>query len=400
VGTGELDEGRLLLELSREVTASLDLQVVLDRSLAALRRLIDFNGGSIQLIIDGHLQMVAGDPAPPPEAFAFRLPLGEGFGGRVAATGELLYSADATTDPRAHPEGRRRASVAGTHSWFGAPLIWHGEIIGIVQLDDLTVDHFPPPIQARILSFLPTVTAAVQNALLYTRERDAVLRLQEAEQLKRDFVAMVSHELKTPLTIVRGYAGVLAGALPAPSEIASMGQRIDAAAVRLEHAITDLLHIAGFARGGVAIALDRADVADVVRRAADGVGPQRVVVQVEDPLPLARTDGAQLAQVLAKLLDNAARFSDATSTITLRALADGDAVVVTVTDEGQGIAAEQLERIFEPFVQGDPSTSGPAGGMGTGLFLARSIGAAIGATVSVSSTLGDGSTFTVRMERA
>src|SRR4030095_2380007 len=97
-----------------------------------------------------------------------------------------IYSADATTDPRAHPEGRRRASVAGTHSWFGAPLIVHGETIGIVQLDDLRVDHFPPPVQARILSFLPIVSAAVQNALLFGTEREAVARPQALEGLSRD----------------------------------------------------------------------------------------------------------------------------------------------------------------------------------------------------------------------
>jgi signal transduction histidine kinase len=403
-GGRDVDEGRLLLDLTREVTSSLDLQDVLDKSLRSLRRLIDFNGGSIQLISDGYLQMVAGDPQPPPEAFEFRLPLGEGFGGRVAATGEVIYSADATTDPRAHPEGRRRASVAGTHSWFGAPLIVHGETIGIVQLDDLEVDHFPPPVQARILSFLPIVSAAVQNALLFGREKEAVARLQELEGLKRDFAAAVSHELRTPLTVVQGFAEMLArGAITSDdAELRHIGERIEHAARRLEGMITDVLLIAGIEGAPRAVQLASTDVGELleqVRRAGDH-GTHEVVLAIDPDLPAAHTDPARLGDVIEKLLDNAQKFSEPGSRVTLGATTDEGAVLVTVADHGPGIPADMLERVFEPFVQLDSSLSRPAGGLGTGLFLVRSIGMALGASVTVDSTEGEGSTFAVRLPAA
>src|SRR5258708_7680322 len=184
------DRSRLLLELIRDVTSTLDLQEVLDRSLAALRRLIDFDGGSIQLIDGGALRMVAADPAAPPDAYQFRLPIGEGFGGRVAATGEVVYSPDATVDERAHPEGRQKASTAGVRSYLAAPLIVHGRPIGVIQIDSLTVDAFPSDRQATLLAFLPSVSAAVQNALLYASERDAVRRKEEGDRLKHDFLAV------------------------------------------------------------------------------------------------------------------------------------------------------------------------------------------------------------------
>jgi len=403
-GGRDVDEGRLLLDLTREVTSSLDLQDVLDKSLRSLRRLIDFNGGSIQLISDGYLQMVAGDPQPPPEAFEFRLPLGEGFGGRVAATGEVIYSADATTDQRAHPEGRRRASVAGTHSWFGAPLIVHGETIGIVQLDDLEVDHFPPPVQARILSFLPIVSAAVQNALLFGREKEAVARLQELEGLKRDFAAAVSHELRTPLTVVQGFAEILAsGAIASDdAELRHIGERIEHAARRLEGMITDVLLIAGIEGAPRAVQLASTDVGELlerVRQAGDH-GTHEVVLAIDPDLPAAHTDPARLGDVVEKLLDNAQKFSEPGSRVTLRATSEEGAVVVTVADLGPGIPADMLERVFEPFVQLDSSLSRPAGGLGTGLFLVRSIGMAVGASVTVDSTEGEGSTFAVRLPAA
>src|SRR3979411_969330 len=172
------DRSRVLLELIRDVTSTLDLQGVLDRSLVAIRRLIDFDGGSIQLIDGRALRMVAADPPAPPEADQFRLPIGEGFGGRVAATGEVVYSPDATIDERAHPEGRRKASTAGVRSYFAAPLISQGRPIGIIQIDSLTVDAFPPERQETVLAVLPSRSAAGQNALLYSRARDALQRQQ------------------------------------------------------------------------------------------------------------------------------------------------------------------------------------------------------------------------------
>jgi signal transduction histidine kinase len=398
---GGVDEGRLLLELTREVTSSLDLQDVLDKSLVALRRLIDFNGGSIQLIDAGALRMVAGDPPPTLEAFAFRLPIGQGFGGRVAETGEPLYSPDATVDQRAHPEGRRRASVAGTRSWFGAPLIVHGETIGIVQLDDLGVDHFPAPVQARVLAFLPIVSAAVQNALLYQQESDALARLQEAEGLKRDFVATVSHELKTPLTVVQGFANILATTheLLDVDQVVTIGQRIEAAAHRLEEIISDMLHISGIETGHLIVDLQPTTVASVMEQAGAEAerGTHKIEITAGPDLPCVLTDPARLQQILVKLLDNAHKFSPDNTAIRMAAQLDPEHVVVTIEDEGQGVPEDMRTRIFEPFVQLDSSNTRATGGMGTGLFLVQRICDAIGATVTMTSELDVGSRFAVHL---
>jgi signal transduction histidine kinase len=101
--------------------------------------------------------------------------------------------------------------------------------------------------------------------------------------------------------------------------------------------------------------------------------------------------------MLVKLLDNAQKFSDDGSAIRVSARTDEGAVVIAVEDAGRGIPDDMLEPIFEPFVQVESGDSRPAGGMGTGLFLVRSVGSAIGATVGVTSTAGEGSTFEVRL---
>src|SRR5690242_1678437 len=100
-------DARLLLDLSREVTGTLDLQEVLDRSFAALRQLMTFDGGAIQLIEDGALVAAAAEPELSEEARQVRIPVGSGVSGTIAQTGEPIYIPDVTVDERVHPEGRK-----------------------------------------------------------------------------------------------------------------------------------------------------------------------------------------------------------------------------------------------------------------------------------------------------
>jgi two-component system sensor histidine kinase ResE len=139
-------------------------------------------------------------------------------------------------------------------------------------------------------------------------------------------------------------------------------------------------------------------VADAV--AAADRGTHVIGVDLGVDLPPVLTDRVRLGDVLAKLLDNAQKFSEPGSTISIRATVDHDDVVITVADRGCGIPPDMLDRVFEPFVQVDSSTTRPAGGLGTGLFLVRSIGAAIGATVTARSEVGIGTELSLRLMAA
>lgn len=154
---------RLFIELSRDVTGASTLQEVLDRSFAALRRLVEFGGGALQLIEDGHLVAAATDPPASPEALTVRIPVGQGVSGRIAADAEPIYISDITADERVHPEGRKRGlSPGGVRSYFGAPLIMDGAPIGVVQIDSPQADAFSLEDRTRVMTFLPTIAAAVQ----------------------------------------------------------------------------------------------------------------------------------------------------------------------------------------------------------------------------------------------
>lgn len=396
-----VDEGRLLLELTREVTSTLDLQEVLDRTFAALRRLIDFGGGAIQLIEDGLLAAAATDPPATAEAMSVRIPLGQGVSGTIAATGEPIYIPDIWEDPRVHPEGRAKGVSTGVRSYFGVPLILRGTPIGVVQIDSPNEDAFSPDMRARLLAFLPAVAAAVQNAHLFLREREALARLQEAEQLKRDFLALVPHELRTPLTSIAGFGYTLARHADKldTATVTDIGERIWRASRRLERVMVDLLDMSHIERGIMTFSIMPTAIESLLREAAREYtdADHLVTFEVESDLPLALVDGRRLLQIVTNLLDNARKFSPPGTPVELRAAREDAHIVLSITDYGRGIPATLHERIFESFFQAEAPETRTAEGLGVGLHLVKQMCDRMAATIRVDSEPDGGTRFTVRI---
>jgi EAL domain-containing protein (putative c-di-GMP-specific phosphodiesterase class I) len=168
---GEDGRYRLLLDLARDITGRLDLETVLDRTFASLRQLIDFTGGSVQLVDEtSHLRLAATDPPATAEALTMRVPLGHGIGGSIALTGEPRYLPDITADADVTEDRRRRSTSHGVRSYFGVPLITGGRVIGLMQVDSVEADAWTESDRLVVLAFTPIVAAAVQNARLLDRE--------------------------------------------------------------------------------------------------------------------------------------------------------------------------------------------------------------------------------------
>ena len=395
----DAERSRLLLELSREVTSNLDLQEVLDASLRALRRLLDFGGGAIQLIDGNALVARATDPPATPEAMSVRIPLGRGVSGTIAATGEPCYIADITMDPRVHPDGRAKGVSGGVRAYFGVPLILHGQPIGVVQLDSAQVDAFDEHDRALVLSFVPTIAAAVQNALLFEREVAMLADLREVQRMRSDFLAMVSHELRTPLTTISGMAQMLAerGTSLAPDVMTGFADRIVVNSRRLALLIDDLLDLAQLERGRLTVICEATDLGAVIDeglREAD-LGQHPVEKVVDQDLPMVHTDERRARQILSNLLSNAVKYSPPQAPIGVTATRVDDRVVLSVADEGRGVPAGFEQRIFEPFFQVEPTATRSVGGLGVGLHLVRELCDVMGATVTLDTTPGAGSRFRV-----
>jgi two-component system, OmpR family, sensor histidine kinase KdpD len=397
---------RLLLELATRVTRSLDLQDVLDEAFRALRQLLDFGGGAIQLIDDGALVAAATDPPMAPEARTVRIPVGQGVSGTIAATGEPIYIPDITIDERVHPDGRKKGVSSGVRSYFGVPLILGGGPIGVVQVDSPEVDAFDADTRTLVLAFVPTIAAAVQNARIFEQERAALTRLEETQRLKDGFISIVSHELRTPLATTLGFADTLAQRVDslAPEQIADLAGRILRSGQRLQRLIEDLLYASNLERGFLDVALAPTDLAEIIQVVATEAArlDHPVAVSVPDDLPFVLADRDRLHQVITNLVDNAAKFSpeDAVIDVTVTHSPEVGEVSVTVVDRGRGIPPTAQDSVFDLFFQAEDANTRSAGGLGIGLYVVKRLCDAMDAPVTIADREGGGTAITVRLRTA
>jgi two-component system sensor histidine kinase SenX3 len=231
---------------------------------------------------------------------------------------------------------------------------------------------------------------------------DDVSERRRLEEVRRDFVANVSHELKTPM----GALGLLAETLLSetePQTAAKLAQRIHVESFRISRVIDDLLDLSRIEnevsppREPVLINLVMAEAAERVRAAAEQQGVE-VVLEEPDPPVAVLGDRRQLTSAVYNLLENAVKFSYDNARVTCAGHLDGDGeVVVEVTDQGLGIPARDLPRIFERFYRVDHGRGRSSGGTGLGLAIVRHVAANHRGSVHVESRQGEGSTFTLRL---
>lgn len=242
--------------------------------------------------------------------------------------------------------------------------------------------------RCELLGALTTHAATVaHNVHLHEELRDAFAREQQVHSQRREFVASVSHELLTPLTGVNGAVELLSEAgdrLSRDDREALLGLALRQGA-RLRRLVEDLLLVSASNRDAVSITTAPVLIAEVISTVAASWRPrcpERMIVHLDDPETMVVTDGALLVRILDQLLDNAVKYAP-DGPIRIDVVTDADTVVLRVEDRGPGIADEDHERIFAPFVQLDQSSTRRHGGVGIGLYLARSVVRLLGGTLRV-----------------
>ncbi len=243
----------------------------------------------------------------------------------------------------------------------------------------------------------PVRAAGANGAVLVLHD---ITELRRLERVRRDFVANVSHEFKTPLTAIQGFAETLLnGALDDKANRQRFVEIIRDHAWRLTRLTDDLLKLSRIEAGRLELETRPIRVTalvngcvDTARLKAQANGLE-IHVDLQEGVPQVRGDGAQLGEVLQNLLDNALQYTPSGGRIDVKARAEGPNVVFTVADTGIGIPESDLERIFERFYRVDAARSREAGGTGLGLAIARHIVDAHGGHLWVESAIGHGSRF-------
>jgi PAS domain S-box-containing protein len=240
------------------------------------------------------------------------------------------------------------------------------------------------------------------NGILTVRD---ITREREQEEQRSMFISVISHELQTPIAIIKGYASTLARA-DASFDRETLRARlraIEEEADRLNKLVGNLLYASRIEAGGLHMEIAPLDleplIQGVVRRFQARSPDVELKVQLPPTLPLVMADRDRIEEVLQNLLDNAIKYSPRQRTVTVTCSTVGDEVIVSVSDQGMGISLRDQERLFQRFQRIDhPSTAGRPGA-GLGLYICRAIIEAHGGRIWVESTLHQGSTFSFSLPR-
>jgi signal transduction histidine kinase len=234
-------------------------------------------------------------------------------------------------------------------------------------------------------------------AMTIVRELSADSRV---DRLRDEFVSLVSSSLKSPLTAILGFTQLLQRPEVAddPRRRARVIEAVDGHADRLRSLVDDLLLVSRIQTGALLLEPKAVDLTELTATCIgdfEEVHPRRrFVLDVEGRMPTVRADRGRLALALTHLLDNAHSYSPLGEEICVSVVRDGGDALVSVTDRGPGIEADELGRVFERFFRGATAVGQ---GVGMGLYLARMVAEAHGGGVTAISSVGEGSTFTLRL---
>jgi len=390
-----------LREVGQIVGSTLNLDEVLERILASLSEVLEYDSGLIMLLKDGVLYIQAGRGfADPTAVLGSRLPLADyPFIQDVVETAQPVILSDVRDDPRWREANFPVANPI--RAWMGIPLIAAGQVLGMLAIESYRPGAYHQDHLLLVTAFAAQAAVALHNAELFQASQVARAEAEQANQLKSRFLANMSHELRTPLNAVINFSYLLT--LGTEGDVtdgqADLLNRINDAGRHLLGLINDILDLAKIEAGRMELHLEEVtlpEVIDEVLSTAAGLLANKPEVdlrrEIAGDLPLVRADHTRVRQVLLNLLSNAAKFTQR-GAITLCAVATGEWVTLSVTDTGPGIPAEDIPKAFSEFVQLEGQGQPRTGGTGLGLPISKRFVEMHGGHMWAESEVGVGSTF-------
>jgi signal transduction histidine kinase len=325
--------------------------------------------------------------------------------GRTVQEGSTVHVPDVLTDPEYKlPEW---AKQAGIRTGLGVPLLREGSPIGVIFLARSIVRPFTDREIELATTFADQAVIAMENVRLFDEIQDKNRQLAEASQNKSQFLSSMSHELRTPLNAIIGLTEMMVtnAARFGTEKAQEPLRRVNAAGKHLLDLINEVLDLSKIEAGKLELNVEAIDLARLIEEVMGTAGQlaeknqNRLIVEAHENLGMLTADSMRLKQILLNLLSNACKFTkEGEVALRVRKVADGrDWVELAVADSGIGMTAEQQSKLFQDFTQADSLTARRYGGTGLGLAISRKLARMMGGDVNVTSELGKGSVFTVRL---
>jgi signal transduction histidine kinase len=405
-----VEELRALGDVSQAVNSTIDLETVLSTIVAKATQLSDTEAGAIYVFDDAtrefRLRATYGmDEKMIAEIKSRHMHLGETAIGVAAERRMPIQIPDVRSDPSSPVLDV--IVRAGFRALLTVPLLGADRIIGALVVRRKAPGEFPKNTIDLLQTFAAQSVLAIQNARLFSEIEDKSRQLQLASENKSQFVASMSHELRTPLNAIIGLTDMLVtnAARFGTEKAKEPLQRVHRAGAHLLGLINQVLDLSKIEAGKLELNPQNVQLARLVdevvgtaRQLAEQ-NKNRLLVEAQENLGSLTVDSMRLRQILLNLLSNACKFTkDGEVTLRARRVANGrDWIELAVADTGIGMTAEQQAKLFEEFSQADATTAQRFGGTGLGLAITRKLARMMGGDVTVTSELGRGSVFTVRL---
>lgn len=395
----------MLQQLDRDLNTTLDLEHVLNLTLDWALRICKGTAGAVVLLDEEERPYLAASRGYDE---SFELPVSRsqkiesGLVARVLKSGQPYISANV------HEESDYVAASFETHSQMTLPIIHKQQLIGALAIESNQLDAFDEEALETAVRMTNHAAVAIANALLYQQVNDA-------NRAKSEFVSMVSHELKTPMTSMRGYTDLILSGMTGPltDQQRTFLETIAANIRRMSQQIQDLTDISRIETGQLRVEMLPMAFTNVVSDTLQSVRAlfedkkTELHVELPDDLPVVMADKDRMVQVLINLLSNACKYSPPESDVYLTfktgemALHSEDkvepVVLISVRDTGYGISEEDQKRLFTKFFRADDPNIRKSTGTGLGLSITHGIVELHNGRIWVESELGKGTTFHIAL---
>jgi len=399
-------ESDVIAALAADLNRALDVDRVLQRVAEAVVALCGADVSRIALHDEGADTMSFRLGVGPGGAAGAepRIRAGQGVGGWVMATGRPYRSPDIAEDPRRHPDFQPMINAGNFRSILIVPI--HGDVgvEGLICVGRREVRPFSEREEMICQRLAAHAAIAIRNSHLFAAERAARAEAHAANQAKDHFLATLSHELRTPLNAMLGWLRMLRNPRLDEAQKVHAVDVIERNARLQTQLINDLLDVSRIVAGKLELEQFPLDLVPVVQEAIEAVRADveakalALVVELDPRTGEVRGDPMRLQQVVTNLLSNAVKFTPAGGRLEVRLAREGGHARLTVTDSGEGIDADVLRHVFEPFLQADTSTRRTHQGLGLGLAIVRQLVEAHGGRVHAESAgRGQGATFVVEL---
>jgi signal transduction histidine kinase len=393
-----------LVEISVTLNSTLKLDQLLQFILDTAVSILECEAASILLYNDRwqKLNFAASTTSSPEEFADILVPLDGSIAGTVWRENRPIVVNDVEKEPRYFRAVSKRLSFK-VKTLLGVPMSIQEQVTGVIEALNKNDGYFTAEDTELLTIIASQAAVAIHNAQLMQALQDANKELSQVDKLKSDFMAVASHELRTPLGIIMGYATFLKE--EAQGKLTNHTDLVLNAAIRLQTLVEDMTNMNLLSTGEADLSLESTEIQAILNKAFQKVASaveaknDELIVHLSEKPFLVKAD-PKLELVFLNILNNAIRFTPDPGIISVNMETNRDEVLIEIKDNGIGIPADKLERVFDQFYQVEDHMTRHYGGLGLGLAIARALTELHGGRIwAESEGLGKGTAFYVALPR-